>query len=78
MALRKMAGHVIYNYDEKAWYVGTLSRTSWVDRGVYQYPMATSSNLVYNHEKENDNDGTGFYIIYRIKSDVQVEISLYF
>ena len=52
--------YVIYNYDEKVWYVGSLSRTSWVDRGVYQYPMATDSNLVYNHEKGNDNDGTAF------------------
>jgi hypothetical protein len=27
---------------------------------VYQYPLATDSNLVYNHEKGNDNDGTAF------------------
>ena len=52
--------YVVYNYDQKIWYVGSLSRTSWVDRGVYQYPMATASNLVYNHEKGNDNDGTAF------------------
>jgi hypothetical protein len=52
--------YVVYNYDQKIWYVGSLSRTSWVDRGVYQYPMATDSNLVYNHEKGNDNDGTAF------------------
>ena len=51
---------VIYNYAENLWYVGSLARTSWVDRGVYQYPMATDSNLVYNHEKGNDNDGTAF------------------
>jgi hypothetical protein len=52
--------YVVYNYDQKIWYVGSLSRTSWVDRGVYQYPMATASNLVYNHEKGNDDDGTAF------------------
>jgi hypothetical protein len=52
--------YVVYNYDEKVWYVGNLARTSWVDRGVYQYPMATDLNLVYNHEKGNDNDGTAF------------------
>ena len=52
--------YVVYNYDQKIWYVGSLARTSWVDRGVYQYPMATDSNLVYNHEKGNDNDGTAF------------------
>jgi len=52
--------YVVYNYDQKIWYVGNLARSSWVDRGVYQYPLATDSNLVYNHEKGNDNDGTAF------------------
>ena len=52
--------YVVYNYDQKIWYVGSLARSSWLDRGVYQYPMATDSNLVYNHEKGNDNDGTAF------------------
>tara|TARA_R100001086_G_scaffold249528_1_gene189590 strand:+ start:493 stop:2034 length:1542 start_codon:yes stop_codon:yes gene_type:complete len=52
--------YVVYNYDQKIWYVGSLARTSWIDRGVYQYPMATDSNLVYNHEKGNDNDGSAF------------------
>jgi hypothetical protein len=52
--------YVVYNYDQKIWYVGSLVRTSWIDRGVYQYPMATDSNNLYNHEKGNDNDGTAF------------------
>jgi len=52
--------YAVYNYDQKIWYVGSLARSSWIDRGVYQYPMATDSNLVYNHEKGNDNDGTAF------------------
>ena len=52
--------YVVYNYDQKIWYVGSLKRTAWVDRGVYQYPLATNSNLVYNHEKGNDDDGTAF------------------
>ena len=52
--------YVVYNYDQKIWYVGNLKRSSWLDRGVYQYPIATDSNLLYNHEKGNDNDGTAF------------------
>ena len=52
--------YVVYNYDQQIWYVGSLARSAWVDRGVYQYPMATDSNLVYSHEKGNDNDGTAF------------------
>jgi hypothetical protein len=26
---------VTFNYAEQLWYVGTLARTAWVDRGVY-------------------------------------------
>ena len=33
-----------YNYAEKIWYNGTLSRSSWADKGVYQYPYATEYN----------------------------------
>jgi len=32
---------VIYNYLEQSWAVGTLNRTTWVDRGVFQNPLAT-------------------------------------
>ena len=32
---------VTYNYQENVWCIGTLSRSSWVDKGVYQYPYAT-------------------------------------
>jgi hypothetical protein len=32
---------VVYNYLEQSWYVGTLNRTTWVDRSVFQFPLAT-------------------------------------
>ncbi len=32
---------VAYNYLEQTWWVGTLSRTSWVDREVYDSPIGT-------------------------------------
>ena len=32
---------VIFNYLENSWYVGTLNRTTWADRGVFQFPLAT-------------------------------------
>ena len=35
---------VTYNYSEKVWYNGTLARSSWADKGVYQYPYATEYN----------------------------------
>ena len=31
-----------FNYAERVWYNGTLARSSWADKGVYQYPYATS------------------------------------
>ena len=32
---------VTYNYLENIWYVGTLARSSWFDKGVYEFPQAT-------------------------------------
>ena len=50
--------YVIYNYQEKLWYYGTLSRSAWLDRGVRQYPIAAASNYLYNHELGVDDDGS--------------------
>ena len=35
---------VSYNYAEQVWSVGTLSRSSWADKGVYNFPYATEYN----------------------------------
>ena len=32
--------YVTFNYEEKVWSIGDLSRTSWVDKGVYDFPYA--------------------------------------
>ena len=50
--------YVTYNYGEKVWYFGTLSRTAWLDRGTRNFPIATGSNLIYNHEIGYDDDGS--------------------
>ena len=50
--------YVIYNYLEKIWYYGTLSRDAWLDRGIRTLPMATGSTLLYNHESGFDDDGS--------------------
>jgi hypothetical protein len=50
--------YVIYNYVEKVWYYGTLSRDAWLDRGIRTLPMATGSSLLYNHESGFDDDGS--------------------
>ena len=50
--------YVIYNYNEKVWYYGTLVRTAWLDRGIRQFPIAAGSSYLYNHETGNDDDGS--------------------
>jgi hypothetical protein len=50
--------YVTYNYAEKAWTYGVLSRTAWLDRGVLDYPVAASTDgYLYYHEYGN-NDGS--------------------
>tara|TARA_R100001440_G_scaffold8045_2_gene15527 strand:+ start:1489 stop:3591 length:2103 start_codon:yes stop_codon:yes gene_type:complete len=51
--------YVIYNYQEKVWYYGTLARTAWVDRGINQYPIAASTDKkLYYHEFGQDDGST--------------------
>ena len=55
--------YVVYNYEQKIWYVGNLERTAWLDRGVNPFPLATTSasntyaSKLYEHEKGSDADG---------------------
>jgi hypothetical protein len=58
--------YVVYNYQDKVWYYGTLSRTAWLDSGLQSRPLATTYNSttqtgrIISHENGlNDNtDGT--------------------
>ena len=50
--------YVVYNYGEKVWYFGNLSRTAWLDRGVRTFPIATGNQYIYNHELGYDDDGS--------------------
>jgi len=47
--------YVIYNHQEQIWYYGTLERTSWLDAGVTDFPIAVNDGWVYAHEKGNDD-----------------------
>lgn len=48
--------YVIYNYLDRVWYYGTMSRTAWLDSGLRQYPMATDYNSrVLYHESSVDD-----------------------
>ena len=51
--------YVVFNYELKVWYYGTLPRTAWVDRGKNQYPLAASTDgYLYNHEFGLDDGST--------------------
>lgn len=51
--------YLIYNYVEDVWYYGMLDRTSWHDKGITQYPLATDSNgYLYYHEIGIDDGST--------------------
>ena len=50
--------YVIYNYLEKTWYYGNLSRTAWHDRGIRRFPIAAGSSYLFDHETGNDDDGS--------------------
>jgi hypothetical protein len=51
--------YVKYNYDDRAWDVGTLVRTAGIDRGTFDLPlMADASSFVQQHESGVDDDGS--------------------
>ena len=48
--------YIIYNYRDDVWYYGQLNRTTWVDAGINNFPLATSGGYIYSHEN-GPNDG---------------------
>ena len=49
--------YVIYNYNEKVWYYGSITRSAWLDRGTRSFPIAAGGGYLYNHELGFDDDG---------------------
>jgi len=50
--------YVVYNYDENLWFIGTLARSAWVDRGTLSNPLAAGlDGYLYEHEL-GFNDGS--------------------
>lgn len=50
--------YVVYNYQSKIWYYGTIVRTAWVDRGTRTFPIAVGNGYIYSHEIGYDDDGS--------------------
>jgi len=61
--------YIIYNYEEGVWSIGQLNRSAWVDEGIFNNPMATSSGYLYNHETGNDDDGSPMDNVFIESSD---------
>jgi len=55
--------YVLFNYRENHWSIGSLSRTSGVDAGVFENPLMTSADgYVFEHEVGFDYDGAKPYV----------------
>jgi len=69
--------YVVYNYEENLWTIGSLSRTAWLDEGVFDNPKAVLSSsdigYVYNHEVGNDNDGLPMTDVFIESSDFDID-----
>ena len=69
--------YVTYNYLEGAWSIGELSRTAWLDDGIFEKPRATgkdsSVNYIYIHEDSDDADGSPMNNVFIESGDIDVD-----
>ena len=65
--------YVTYNYEENVWMIGEMSRTSWIDEGIFPDPKSTSSTdnvgYLYNHESGVDADDAAMTNVFIESSD---------
>lgn len=51
--------YVVYNYQQKIWYIGTLARTAWTHKNAGVYPISASTDHAgYLHELGTDDGST--------------------
>ena len=51
--------YVVYNYEQQVWYIGSLARTAWMDRGIEAYPISVGTDhYIYDHENGFDDGST--------------------
>jgi hypothetical protein len=50
--------YVVYNYEQKIWYYGTLSRTAWQDRNVLSFPLAAAPDGYVYYQENGLDDGS--------------------
>ena len=74
--------YVVFNYAENSWTIGQLSRSAWMDEGIFDDPVATytTANVgyLYDHETGNDADGSPMDNVYIQSSDFDINDGDYF
>ena len=50
--------YVVFNYEQKIWFYGTMVRTAWIDRELDEYPMATGADGYLYTQEFGFNDGS--------------------
>ena len=74
--------YAIFNYEEQVWSIGQLTRTAWLDEGIFNNPMGTYSTsdvgYLYDHESGNDADGSPMDNVYIESSDFDLGDGEYF
>jgi hypothetical protein len=50
--------YVVYNYEQRVWYYGTMARTAWQDRNVLSFPIASSPDGYIYYQENGLNDGS--------------------
>lgn len=50
--------YVVYDYGQDIWHFGTLNRTAWMPRGVFEYPIAASPDGYLYYHEIGVNDGS--------------------
>jgi len=70
--------YVAFNYEENVWTIGKLSRSCWLDEGVFPSPKATFTDVdyvgnLYDHETGYDDDGVAMTDVYIESSDFNID-----
>mgnify|MGYP003631298899 FL=1 len=64
--------YVCYDYTDGVWTYGSLSRTAWLDQGIVNYPRATASSYLYQHEFGYNDDGSPMTNVYIESADLDI------
>ena len=61
--------YVVYDYADRVWTYGQISRTAWLDQGTENYPRAVSNGYLYQHEFGYNDDGSPMTDVFIESSD---------